>query len=131
MSFVSYSFIFFKKCTSFTNYMHIIVNAFLQRFPSRLSKISPKSEHLLLDNQSKVSFSDVIGIFLRPLREKFFFYIIIQIYFTMPHSLHGFRPYKISNEIYFSIMTLRKYNYKMSNKSNKSIRYLRCELSPS
>lgn len=73
MSFVSYSFIFFKKCTSFTNYMHIIFNAFLQRFPSRLSKISPKPEHLLLDNQSKVLFSDVIGIFLQPLRENFFF----------------------------------------------------------
>lgn len=40
---------------------------FLQGFPSRLSKIhaSPKKpEHLLLDNQSNVSFSDVIGIFV-------------------------------------------------------------------
>lgn len=27
----------------------------------------------------------------------------------MPHSLYGLRLYKISNEIYFSIMTLWKY----------------------
>lgn len=47
----------------------------------------------------------------------------------MPHSLYGLRLYKISNEIYFSIMTLWKYIYKTSYKSNKSIRYLRCELS--
>lgn len=32
----------------------------------------------------------------------------------MPHSLYGLRLYKISNEIYFSIMTLWKYIYKTS-----------------
>lgn len=119
--------------------MHIVYQyyandfqCFLQGFPSRLSKIhvSQKNpEHLLLDNQSNVSFSDVIGISLWPLGKKTLISIIIQFHFTMPHSLYGLRLYKISNEIYFSIMTLWKYIYKTSYKSNKSIRYLRCELS--
>lgn len=39
-------------------------------------------------------------------REKTLISIIIQFHFTMPHSLYGLRLYKISNEIYFSIMTL-------------------------
>lgn len=39
-------------------------------------------------------------------RKKSLISIIIQFHFTMPHSLYGLRLYKISNEIYFSIMTL-------------------------
>lgn len=127
----SYCFIFYKNCTSFTNLIQMIFNAFFKDFPLDCQKYMyhQKPEHLLLDNQSNVSFSDVIGISLWPLGKKTLISIIIQFHFTMPHSLYGLRLYKISNEIYFSIMTLWKYIYKTSYKSNKSIRYLRCELS--
>lgn len=132
MSFVfSYCFIFYKNCTSFTNIMQMIFNAFFKDFPLDCQKYMyhQKNPNICFWTTNRTFISDVIGISLWPLRKKSLISIIIQFHFTMPHSLYGLRLYKISNEIYFSIMTLWKYIYKTSYKSNKSIRYLRCELS--